>query len=192
MQPSRPAVAYFHHLLITGPDSSLVVAFPTCVRAARLGYAFTPTPALLGNRTDLRWSGWQNRRLTPWSWWWRFDHLARLLSVGVRSRPEGRRHIQSTNAPSAYLSRHRLPPSAVKDANPEAARPYQRIATDLRRAISCGALRPADQLPTVGQLRDRYQVSPGTASRAIAELEAEGLVSASRGRRAVVNPAPAE
>lgn len=91
-----------------------------------------------------------------------------------------------------HISRHRLPPSAVKDANLEAARPYQRIATALRGAISCGALRSGDQLPTVGQLRDRYQVSPGTASRAIAELKAEGLVSASRGRRAVVNPAPAE
>ncbi|MDQ3825550.1 MAG: GntR family transcriptional regulator, partial [Actinomycetota bacterium] len=46
--------------------------------------------------------------------------------------------------------------------------------------------RPGDQLPTVDQLKDRYQMSAGTANRAIAELKAEGLVSASRGRRAVV------
>jgi integrase/DNA-binding transcriptional regulator YhcF (GntR family) len=77
-------------------------------------------------------------------------------------------------------------PCAVKGADLEHASPYQRIANDLRGAISCGAFRPGDQLPTVDQLKDRYQVSAGTANRAIAELKAEGLVSASRGRRAVV------
>jgi integrase/DNA-binding transcriptional regulator YhcF (GntR family) len=77
-------------------------------------------------------------------------------------------------------------PSDVKAPDLEPASPYQRIASDLRGAISCGALRPGEQLPTVDQLKDRYQVSAGTANRAIAELKAEGLVSASRGRRAVV------
>ncbi len=66
------------------------------------------------------------------------------------------------------------------------ASPYQRIAADLRGAMSCGALRAGDLLPTVEQLKDRYQVSAGTANRAIAELKASGLVAASRGRRAVV------
>ncbi|MGH3844850.1 MAG: tyrosine-type recombinase/integrase [Pseudonocardiaceae bacterium] len=68
----------------------------------------------------------------------------------------------------------------------ESASPYKRIAADLRGAISCGALHPGDQLPTVDQLKDRYQVSAGTANRAIAELKKEGLASVSRGRRAVV------
>jgi DNA-binding GntR family transcriptional regulator len=77
--------------------------------------------------------------------------------------------------------------SLVEPAGAEPTSPYQRIAADLRGAISCGALGPSAQLPTVNQLRDRYQVSAGTANRAIAELKAEGLVIASRGRRAVVN-----
>lgn len=78
-------------------------------------------------------------------------------------------------------------PSVVKPAAAQPASPYQQIAADLRGAISCGALGPGTQLPTVNQLRDCYQVSAGTANRAIAELKAEGLVIASRGRRAVVS-----
>ncbi|MCA1602451.1 MAG: tyrosine-type recombinase/integrase, partial [Acidobacteria bacterium] len=70
---------------------------------------------------------------------------------------------------------------------PEPKSPYQRIVADLRGAITCGALCPGDPLPTAVQLKDRYHVSAGTANRAIAELKAAGLVTASRGRRAVVN-----
>ena len=64
--------------------------------------------------------------------------------------------------------------------------PYQRIADDLRGAITCGALAAGDALPTVEALRNRYQVSAGTANRAVAVLKEEHLVTASRGRRAVV------
>lgn len=71
--------------------------------------------------------------------------------------------------------------------SPEPTSPYLRIAADLRGAISCGALRPGDTLPTIVQLQDRYKVSAGTANRAIAELKAARLVTASRGRRAVVS-----
>jgi integrase len=64
--------------------------------------------------------------------------------------------------------------------------PYRRIAADLRAAIQCGALAPGDALPTVETLRTRYKVSAGTANRAVAVLKADGLVTASRGRRAIV------
>jgi integrase len=70
---------------------------------------------------------------------------------------------------------------------PEASNPYQRIAADLRGAISCGAIRIGDQLPPVAELASRYAVSFGTAQRAIAELKSDGLVTVSRGRRAVVS-----
>lgn len=81
-----------------------------------------------------------------------------------------------------------LPDSPTAErSDTESLSPYQRIAADLRGAISCGALRPGDQLPTTEQLKDRYQVSAGTANRAIAELKAEGLVIVSRGRRAAVS-----
>ncbi|GAA5142672.1 GntR family transcriptional regulator [Pseudonocardia adelaidensis] len=64
--------------------------------------------------------------------------------------------------------------------------PYQRIATDLRAAIACGALTTGDPLPTIDTLRERYKVAAGTANCAVAVLKAEGLVAASRGKRAVV------
>ncbi|WP_228770088.1 tyrosine-type recombinase/integrase [Actinokineospora alba] len=66
------------------------------------------------------------------------------------------------------------------------ASPYQEIAADLRGAIKCGAMKPGDVLPTFSDLAARYGKSTGTAQRAVAELRAEGLVSVSRGRRAVV------
>lgn len=64
--------------------------------------------------------------------------------------------------------------------------PYQRIAADLRGAIVSGVLAPGAQLPTLTSLMQRYEVSAGTAQRAIARLRAAGLATVSRGKRAVV------
>jgi len=98
-------------------------------------------------------------------------------------------------AAGAFAVRMPTPPLGLDEAPHEVgsltgqngpASPYQQIAADLRGAIMCGALRPGEQLPTIEQLKDRYQVSAGTANRAIAELKAAGLVTASRGRRAIV------
>ncbi|MDQ0379063.1 tyrosine-type recombinase/integrase [Amycolatopsis thermophila] len=69
---------------------------------------------------------------------------------------------------------------------PETANPYQKIATDLRGAITAGVLRTGDRLPPVTEIAGRYHVSVGTAHRAIAALKDAGLVIASRGRPAVV------
>jgi DNA-binding transcriptional regulator YhcF (GntR family) len=69
---------------------------------------------------------------------------------------------------------------------PEAANPYQKIAADLRGAITSGVLRIGDKLPPVAELANRYNVGVGTAHHAIAELKAAGLVTASRGKRVVV------
>jgi hypothetical protein len=63
---------------------------------------------------------------------------------------------------------------------------YQRIAADLRGAITCGALKPGDKLPTFAVLAGRYGVATNTAQRAVALLRSEGLVTVARGRRAVV------
>jgi integrase len=64
--------------------------------------------------------------------------------------------------------------------------PYQQIAADLRGAIRCGALRSGDRLPTLKDLAARYDVSVGTAHRAISLLTDTGEAVASRGRRAFV------
>lgn len=68
----------------------------------------------------------------------------------------------------------------------ELTSPYRQIAADLRSAMKCGALPAGSLIPTVETLRDRYGVSVGTAHRAIALLNTEGLIVVSRGRRAVV------
>jgi integrase len=78
--------------------------------------------------------------------------------------------------------------SATSDVG-DGDNPYQRIATDLRGAIISGVLAPGAQLPTVDDLAARYSVSHGTAQRALAVLRTAGLVTVSRGRRAVVRGA---
>jgi integrase/DNA-binding transcriptional regulator YhcF (GntR family) len=74
----------------------------------------------------------------------------------------------------------------ISTREPETANPYQRIASDLRSAITCGALHIGDPLPPVAELASRYGVSFGTAQRAVAELKSAGLVKVSRGRRGIV------
>jgi DNA-binding transcriptional regulator YhcF (GntR family) len=76
--------------------------------------------------------------------------------------------------------------TATTTLEPEGSNPYQKIAADLRGAIAFGALRIGDPLPTIKEIAARYDVAISTAHRAIAELKTERLVSASRGRRAVV------
>ncbi len=89
--------------------------------------------------------------------------------------------------PAPPISRDQVQQGPGEEASPDPTSPYQRIAADLRGAIACGALQPGDPLPSVEQLRARYQVAAGTANRAVAELKELGLVTASRGRRATVS-----
>jgi DNA-binding GntR family transcriptional regulator len=76
------------------------------------------------------------------------------------------------------------PPAPAADDTPSA--PYQHIAADLRGAITTGILPAGASLPTVQDLAARYDVSYGTAQRAIAVLRAAGLVTVRRGSRAAV------
>ncbi|WP_240690555.1 MULTISPECIES: tyrosine-type recombinase/integrase [unclassified Amycolatopsis] len=87
--------------------------------------------------------------------------------------------------PVALIAEGKLAPVAPVAA-PEDESPYKRIAKDLQGAIVSGVLTPGQQLPTVADLAKRYKVSFGTAQRAIAQLRTAGLVSVSRGKRAVV------
>jgi integrase len=68
--------------------------------------------------------------------------------------------------------------------------PYQMIAAEVRAAIVDGTMPPGTTLPTVKQLAARHHVAASTAHRAIAVLDAEHLVTVSRGRRATVMPTP--
>ncbi|MGX7825730.1 tyrosine-type recombinase/integrase [Actinokineospora sp. 24-640] len=64
--------------------------------------------------------------------------------------------------------------------------PYQKIARDLRGAIDAGILTPGTLIPTVDHLAERYNVSFGTAQRAVKALKEVGLIGGKRGMRAVV------
>ena len=71
---------------------------------------------------------------------------------------------------------------------PRVRGPYETIAGELREKIMTGELKPGDQLPTIVQLAAQHTVAAGTAHRAMALLQAEGLIGAQRGKRAVVLP----
>ncbi|GAA0628919.1 hypothetical protein GCM10009547_35740 [Sporichthya brevicatena] len=64
--------------------------------------------------------------------------------------------------------------------------PYEQLAASLRASILSGALPVGAQLPTLAELASEHNMAPNTAARAIAMLKDEGLVSAERGRRAIV------
>jgi integrase len=64
--------------------------------------------------------------------------------------------------------------------------PYERLAAELREAISSGELPPGSQLPTNSELAAQHHMAVATAHRAIALLRDEGLIDVARGRRAVV------
>ncbi len=58
---------------------------------------------------------------------------------------------------------------------------YQEIAESLRRRIASGELGPGDKLPPVRTMARRWGCTPGTVSRAYAQLSQEGLVEGHRG-----------
>jgi AcrR family transcriptional regulator len=64
--------------------------------------------------------------------------------------------------------------------------PYRRIADDIRRRISTGALRPGDRVPSARQITREWNVAVATASKALADLRADGLTTAAPGRGTVV------
>ena len=52
---------------------------------------------------------------------------------------------------------------------------YERIRDDLRELILSGQLKPGDQLPTMSQLREQYEVSDMPVREALMHLRIEGL-----------------
>lgn len=58
---------------------------------------------------------------------------------------------------------------------------YQEIAESLRRRIASGELGPGDKLAPVREMAEQWNCTPGTVSRAYAQLAREGLVTGHRG-----------
>jgi len=67
--------------------------------------------------------------------------------------------------------------------------PSRQIADSLRSEINSGRLPPGSRLPTVRELADRFNVSRNTATKAIAILKAEGLITARTGSGVYVRQA---
>jgi molybdate-binding protein/DNA-binding transcriptional regulator YhcF (GntR family) len=65
---------------------------------------------------------------------------------------------------------------------------YQEIAESLRRRIASGEFQPGDKLPPVRKMAKRWNCTPGTVSRAYAQLTQEGLVEGRRGGGTRVSP----
>jgi DNA-binding GntR family transcriptional regulator len=79
--------------------------------------------------------------------------------------------------------------SAMPRPDPSRRKPrnsYERLAAGLRAAIKSGQLAPGELLPTVVELAAEHDPSTGTVYRAVALLEAEGLVDVQRGEQAIV------
>jgi DNA-binding GntR family transcriptional regulator len=68
---------------------------------------------------------------------------------------------------------------------------YQRIADELRRQILDGELAPGEQLPSLAELAQRFQVSDRTAYEATRVLMGEGLIHSRPGAPTLVRERPA-
>jgi integrase len=94
--------------------------------------------------------------------------------------------VASVRMPPPPMSSWNSHPPVEPQPTSRREHPYETIARDLRGSITCGVLPDGHPLPSVKDLSKRYGVSVGTAHRAVALLQVDGLVVASRGRRAVV------
>lgn len=69
---------------------------------------------------------------------------------------------------------------------------YETIAEAVRQQILRGDLKPGDRMPTVRQMTERWECTPGTAQRAYRELARQGLLASRRGRGTFVVGVPAQ
>ncbi len=69
--------------------------------------------------------------------------------------------------------------------------PYQRIVDEIRGRIVAGQLRPGDRVPSARQITQDWGVAIATATKALAALQADGLVRAVVGVGTVVAESPA-
>ena len=68
---------------------------------------------------------------------------------------------------------------------------WQRVATAIAEDIRSGRLKVGDRIPTAAALAERHGVSRSTALKAIAELQAHGILTGEPGRAVVVTGEPA-
>ena len=64
----------------------------------------------------------------------------------------------------------------------------QRFSQVIRERIDGGLYQPLQPIPPIRQIAEEFNVSPGTANLAIAELRAAGLIESKHGRGNYVRP----
>jgi GntR family transcriptional regulator len=74
---------------------------------------------------------------------------------------------------------------------PESGEPiYQQLVRQITHAITTGALKPGDRLPTLRQLAADLVINPNTVARAYRDLEVAGLIEGGPRRGTFVTFAP--
>ncbi len=74
---------------------------------------------------------------------------------------------------------------------PESGEPiYRQLTRQIKHAITTGALKPGDKLPTVRQLAVDLVINPNTVARAYRELEQMGLLEGGPRRGTFVKFSP--
>jgi DNA-binding transcriptional regulator YhcF (GntR family) len=86
---------------------------------------------------------------------------------------------------SAALRQPRYGCRVIRPAETDGA-PSQRAAEDIRRSIVSGELRPGDRVPSTREITKRWGVAMATATKILARLREEGLVSMRPGVGTVV------
>lgn len=94
----------------------------------------------------------------------------------------------STALMSRMPARPAPPPAPADRAKVYPRSPFEKVAAELRIAILAGAIAAGDELPTIKDLAAIYEMSVGTAHRAVTLLKTWDLIEVSRGRRAIVQP----
>ena len=90
------------------------------------------------------------------------------------------RHPPDRHPPAARTSVDGAPPTPDPTQSPDKL--YLKVETLIRQSIERDRLKPGDRLPTETELCRHYRVSRSTLRHALRLLEAEGLITRTRGR----------
>src|SRR5580698_8937915 len=67
---------------------------------------------------------------------------------------------------------------------------YRQIINQVCAAVTAGAFKAGDQLPTIRALHERLQVNPNTVAKAYRELELKGVIVSERGSGSFIKEQP--
>lgn len=67
---------------------------------------------------------------------------------------------------------------------------YEQLVRQIKHAVTTGALKSGDRLPTVRELASKLVINPNTVARAYRELERDGLLESTTGRGTFVKFSP--